>query len=772
MSHQQGQEPSTPRTNSLVPQGASNEQMRRYKKSNPNNANGVVTYSRNYQSLMRLGRKRTLAAAGAGDYLAGNLHSTISKGSSSVTRLSNRPGDRRHSLRTAVQQWLSDTSAMAMTQGVDAPAPTPDEASSPLVVGVSSQASNVFSHISATPTPPGLVGSQAIDGSVSSISGSSIHLASRSSTPVPGSFSVMTAASLASEAISSQTSSRSVSTISEPSSQPEFETQISGTNSLTSVDSRPHNSRATSAAPTPSRRVPAELRFDIQGPGRRNTRSTRDGDIGPRLTATEIQKLLVIPEVLVTQKDYGKSNASARIVPPRPLKKQHHNGEQVKDAKPKLTVTELQKKFVIPDGLVTQKQCGKKAPGRSTNSFAKGSYAGRLVEIMHSHRSEYSIWANATIRERTCSSFSIFASPSCVLKNIIYLLSFHLLFCIGKLLGSTEPVAVIEVMSISRNMRLQWAKCKVVFRNKTKPLFGLTSIRTQSVIDDCESLNNSSRIKSMSLGDTEASGLRSDWTATWSGRSGSLYDELLNVNNRSASFSRSGSGDSEGVPIKDKDSGKEWRVLHELQSRGSGQVRSLGTLLYLSKNIQCSEGDDISNEQGQELSLCTTPAARSGLLSHADMLADASRFNGLSGSGDAPLAKSRDYQDVEIDVIKNNGTMEVEVVKALDRTVSVISSIDGGSSDSGELPALVPLNPLRNTGNQQKETTISLQMTTEPGPTFDIIFSNLFNHSTLKVADRVEIHEPCRPVALFGSDPTDCIWIVERYVVWWQKISL
>ncbi|KAF9339966.1 hypothetical protein BGZ91_004091 [Linnemannia elongata] len=455
-----------------------------------------------------------------------------------------------------------------------------------------------------------------------------------------------------------------------------------------------------------------------------------------------LTSLLVIPEVLTTQKDYGKSNASARIVPPRPLKKQHHNGEQVKDAKPKLTVTELQKKFVIPDGLVTQKQCGKKAPGRTTNSFAKGSYAGRLVEIMHNRRSEYSIWANATIRER-------------------------------KLLGSTEPVAVIEVMSISRNMRLQWAKCKVVFRNKTKPLFGLTSIRTQSVIDDCESSNNSSRIKSMSLGDTEASGLRSDSTATWSGRSGSLYDEILNVNNRSASFSRSGSGDSEGVPIKEKDPGKEWRVFHELQSRGSGQVTSPGTLLYLSKNIQCSEGDDISNEQGQELSLCTTPAARSGLLSHAsDMLADASRFNGLSGSGDAPLAKSRDCQDVEIDVIKNNGTMEVEVVKALDKTVSVISSIDGGSSDSGELPALVPLNPLRNTGNRQKETTISLQMTTEPGPTFDIIFSNLFNHSTLKVADRVEIHEPCRPVALFGSDPTDCIWIVERYVVWWQKISL
>jgi hypothetical protein len=205
--------------------------------------------------------------------------------------------------------------------------------------------------------------------------------------------------------------------------------------SFTSVKSRPHDCNATSAVSTSSRRVPTELRRDLPGP--RSANPIRAKDTGPRLTATQIQKLLVIPKDLVTQKDYGKSKAGARIVPPLPLKEWHRNGNEVTDAKPKLTVTDLQKQFVIPKGLVTQKEYSKKTPGRTTkyralainfgkprgcaflatcwlitinpscschfSAFAKGSYAGRLVEMMHYHRSEYSIWANATIREGTSS---------------------------------------------------------------------------------------------------------------------------------------------------------------------------------------------------------------------------------------------------------------------------------------------------------------------------------------------------------------------------------
>ncbi|KAF8948609.1 hypothetical protein BGZ47_003873 [Haplosporangium gracile] len=761
MSRQQDQESLTPRTNMFAQQGNSKDQKLHPKKSNPNNGSGGVTYSHDYQRLMRLGRRRTLpptrqATAGDDDYLVRNLHSTISKGSSATRPLLSNSGDRRLSLRTVVRQWLSDTSAALMTQRVDAPTSIVVVSSSEPVAGAS-QSSNILSHISATPITSRLSGSQVVGATASLISGLNSQPASRTIAPVSRSFSEISATSLASEAISSPAFSGSVSMISganTPSGSRAASpvprtsaTQISGTKSLTSVNDPPYNRSATSAAPilsaalTSSRRVPTELKFDL--PGRRSMRSTREGDTGPRFTATQIQKLLIIPQDLVTQKDFGKSKAGARIAPPRPPKERHRNGIQIEDAKPKLTVTELQTQFVIPKGLVTQKQQGKKAPGRTANSFANGSYTGRLVEMMHYYRSEYSIWANATIRE-------------------------------VKLLGSTEPVVIIEIMSISRNMRLQWAKCKVISNNTTKPLFGPGSIRRRSVHDEWVSSGNNDRIEPISLADLKARGRRSGWIATWSGRSGLLDDGLVDITSRSASLSRFGSGRFEGMPTKGKGPGKEWRVFHEMQSRGSDYVRVSRRSSHLSKNTQGLEGDGISGEQGQECNLYSAPAARSGLLPRSlDISVDTSQFKGLSDSGEAALAKDRDEQDMEMGEIKFKGTVdaEVQVVSALDRTVSVASSIDGGSSDSGELQVLVPLNPLRGTGKQQKETTTSSSMTAEPGTTLDIIFSNLFNHSTLKVADRVEIHEPYRPVAFFESDHAECVWIVERYVVEWQKFS-
>ncbi|KAG0297026.1 hypothetical protein BGZ96_007910 [Linnemannia gamsii] len=455
---------------------------------------------------------------------------------------------------------------------------------------------------------------------------------------------------------------------------------------------------------------------------------------GPRLTATQIQKLLVIPKGLVTQKDYEKSKPGARIVSPRPLKERHHNGKQVDDLQPKLTVTELQKQFVVPKGFVTQKQYGKKAPGRITNSFTTGSYAGRLVEMMHYHQSEYSIWANAAFRE-------------------------------VKILRSTEPTAVIEVMLISRNMRLQWAKCKVIFSNTTKPHFEPTLTKTRSLPADRDPPDNNGRIESMSLEDLGARERPSDRAGTWSEGSTSMDNISVAINNWSASLFRTGPGYLEGMPIKDSNSREGWRVFHKLQSMESDQERTVRRLSHVFNNTHSSKGDDISQEQGQEFSLYGEPAPRNGLFFRSlDMAVDASRFKGLSGSGGAILADDRSDQDMEINRAKNKGTNDAEM-QVVNRTVSFASSIDSGSSKSGELQPLVPLNPLRATGRQQQESTTALSMAAEPGQTIDIIFSNLFNHSTLKVADRVEIHEPCRSVTLLGSDTGDCVWIVERYMI-------
>lgn len=241
----------------------------------------------------------------------------------------------------------------------------------------------------------------------------------------------------------------------------------------------------------------------------------------------------------------------------------------------------------------------------------------------------------------------------------------------------------------------------------------------------------------------------------------------LDINIWSASLSRTGSGHSEGMPIKDSIPREKWRVFHDLQSMESDQEKTLRRPFHVFNSTHSSEGGGISQNQVQEFKLFAASAPRNGLLSRSlDMSVDASCFKGLSGSGGAILADYRSDQDMEINGAKNKGTKDAEI-QVVNRTASVASSIDARSSNSGELQSLVPLNPLWTTGRQQQKTTTTLSMAAEPGPTIDIIFSNLFNHSTLKVADRVEIHEPCRQVTLLGSGPDDCVWIVERYVIGW-----
>lgn len=357
------------------------------------------------------------------------------------------------------------------------------------------------------------------------------------------------------------------------------------------------------------------------------------------------------------------------------------------------------------------------------------------------------------------------------MKNNIYLVNFCPSFCLVKISGATDPVAVIEVVSISRNMRLQWVKCKVISNNTSKPLFGPSSTKTRSLPDNSDPPDNDGRVESMSLADLGARGRQSDRTGSRSEGSTPLDNGIVDIKNWSALLSRTGSGRSEVMQIKDRNLRKEWCTFHDLQSMGSDQERSLRRRSHFFHNTHSSEGGGLLQEQ-QEFSLYDATAARSGLFSRPlDMSVDVPHFKGLPTSGGATLADDKGDQNMETDGSKNKRTKDAEM-KVVNRTVSVFSSIDGGSSDSGELQALMPLCPLRTTGLKQQDTTTSLSMATEPGPTIDIIFSNLFNHSTLKVAERVEIHEPCRRVALFGSGSADCVWIVERYVVGWQKKAL
>ncbi|KAG0379197.1 hypothetical protein BGX24_001371 [Mortierella sp. AD032] len=212
------------------------------------------------------------------------------------------------------------------------------------------QASKSISAISATSMASGQAGSQVFGANASTISGPETQsiFGTSASLSNPRSLSAISVTSLAPEVTSSQAFSTRASTILGASSQ--FNSESS--------NSQKHVTNASTSAP--SRRESTELRYDL-----RNKMSTREGEAGPRLTATDIQKLLVIPKGLVTQKDCRKSKAGSRIVPP-PLKERNRNGKQFDKTKPKMTVTELQKQFIIPKGLVTQKQYGKKAQTRTT----------------------------------------------------------------------------------------------------------------------------------------------------------------------------------------------------------------------------------------------------------------------------------------------------------------------------------------------------------------------------------------------------------------------
>jgi len=111
-----------------------------------------------------------------------------------------------------------------------------------------------------------------------------------------------------------------------------------------------------------------------------------------------------------------------------------------------------------------------------------------------------------------------------------------------------------------------------------------------------------------------------------------------------------------------------------------------------------------------------------------------------------------------IEEIEDNENCAPESATNISTAFSNVSSIDDRFSDYGTQTAPAP----------QEFAQPAAELEVMSKTTFTIIFSNLFNWSTLKVLDRVEIHDPCRSLTLpkdkkpAGNDLT---WIVERYKV-------
>ncbi|KAG0366331.1 hypothetical protein BGZ54_005510 [Gamsiella multidivaricata] len=119
--------------------------------------------------------------------------------------------------------------------------------------------------------------------------------------------------------------------------------------------------------------------------------------------------------------------------------------------------------------------------------------------------------------------------------------------------------------------------------------------------------------------------------------------------------------------------------------------------------------------------------------------------------------------NIAYEVIEGEEDTVLNSDENVQRTTSTVSTIDDRSSDS-EREQLT-------TGGSPREVSVPahiIQTSVEATPDFIIVFSNLFNWSTLKVSDKVEIHEPCRRIAMPEFGPTEygaAAWIVERYKV-------
>jgi len=259
---------------------------------------------------------------------------------------------------------------------------------------------------------------------------------------------------------------------------------------------------------------------------------------------------------------------------------------------------------------------------------------------------------------------------------------------------------------------------------------------------------------------------QSDSTINWSDQKDFL-DYRLEDNN-----DKSGSELSRGMRTKARQQGTEWRIFHELQPRGVQQARTPKAPTLPCANAQNSESGGGLEEQSTDLGSSVAAARDDQIGPGLSTMVDATHFEEPSFGGNTLVGKPADNKDkgfgeIEDERIKENGIMDTEMLKTMDKWANATINVDDHSLRDGGSKTPAP------TSGHQQDTRPFLA--DEPGLTFDVIFSNLFSNTTLKVADRVEIHEPCRPIVLLGNGNSGglggCVWIVERYVVNWQKIS-
>ncbi|KAG0324460.1 hypothetical protein BGZ99_001798 [Dissophora globulifera] len=360
--------------------------------------------------------------------------------------------------------------------------------------------------------------------------------------------------------------------------------------------------------------------------------------------------------------------------------------------------------------------------------LVRGGYAERLANLMSYHKSEYTIWANATLRA-------------------------------DKGFGSTDPLAVVEVVAISKDHRLQWTRCRVVFSENNKPPFDVSADTDQQISDHGACMSPRIPLDTIPTNIDVVRSTPSQGIAPSSApRDTSLLYDEDSIDGLHADMGNMGVG----LLSSSQGSGFEGSIgeFMKTQKRWHSQDDSMldaideeaqTALQFLRSSQGSDEGADeyndlfVRREVGMERHAREKPEARE--------LLQLSCINNLEMRANPVL----------IEEINEEEAMVPDGDDGLRRTASASSTIDSRSSDSGAEREVASASACRMESalnRTQEEPRLE--------PNFIIIFSSLFSRMPLKVADKVEVHEPCRKIIIpqFGpSTGGSAIWIAERYKV-------
>ncbi|KAF9400815.1 hypothetical protein BGX21_003453 [Mortierella sp. AD011] len=370
--------------------------------------------------------------------------------------------------------------------------------------------------------------------------------------------------------------------------------------------------------------------------------------------------------------------------------------------------SEFAKRIVLPASEAITNQKSKKR-AKFTPPLVSGGYAERLVNLMTYHKSEYIIWANATLRQ-------------------------------DKLFGSTEPLAVVEVKEIFRDCNLQWTRCIVIPNENNKAPFNVSPEGDQQYIhgsqDVCQSQQKVSDEQSMTPGILDADIVKST-------PSQDLHEF---VEDESAEFNI--------------DEGDSISGLHKDMSKMGVLVSSQGSV------FEGSSGDFMKSQQRASTNFETGLVA---IDEERDDSAPILQFlKSSQGSDDGAeefglnFGRRRETLGPAHKIQNIAPSVNLQCIKDLNQSDDILS-INKANEHSRSSQAIVSTT----TNASGLKTSASYESVCLRSSHW-IVFSNLFNWSRLKVTDKVEIHAPCRKVVV--SEPRSnerCtkVWIVERYKV-------